>query len=55
MELVLDGPLTKWKSKNENRFQLQLLLSRCGLMMDAAECCSLQLPSSRDDGGKKPT
>ena len=25
MELDQDGPLTKWKSKNGNRFQLQLL------------------------------
>ena len=29
MELDQDGPLTKWKSKNGNRFQLQLLLFRC--------------------------
>ena len=29
MELDHDGPFTKWKSKNGNRFQLQLLLLRC--------------------------
>ena len=29
MELDQDGPLTKWKSKNGNRFQLQPLMFRC--------------------------
>ena len=45
MELDQDGPLTKWKSKNGNRFQLQLAL--CTVTID---CVDL-LAALRSDGG----